>query len=187
MTGIVIYFEYRDIFSLLGSRIYMLFASLGPYARPRAQFFSIRTSRLANKIFIIFFYLFLRKLLSALLVTTSLLSAGGQDGNIPPAHETSRNQSNYRILFILPACAPPKKQSYLITYILTDTVTSYHFQAFYEEGRRLDGKKIKSNAPSDPVPLGPVVVKRCDPVHYYRRMFTICLAYSMGGHGWRSW
>ena len=38
------------------------------------------------------------KLLSALLVTNSLLSVGGQDGKIPPAHEIPRNQSDYRIV-----------------------------------------------------------------------------------------
>ena len=33
-----------------------------------------------------------------------------QDGKIPPAHETPRNQSDYRIFFILPARAPKKKK-----------------------------------------------------------------------------
>ena len=49
-----------------------------------------------------------------LLVTNSLLSAGGQDGKIPPAHETPRNQSDYWILFILPARAPKKKDIIII-------------------------------------------------------------------------
>ena len=40
--------------------------------------------------FFLFFYLFLLKLLSALLVTNLLLSAGGQDGKIPPAQETNQ-------------------------------------------------------------------------------------------------
>ena len=55
-------------------------------------------------------YIFLLKLLSVLLVTNSLLSAGGQDGKIPPAHETLRNQSDYRVLFNLPARAPKKEK-----------------------------------------------------------------------------
>lgn len=40
--------------------------------------------------------------------------------------------------------------------------------AFSSEGRRLDGKKIKSSAPSEPVPLGPVVVKRGIPNYDYK-------------------
>ena len=62
--------------------------------RPRVQFFSIRTSGPAKNIFT-FFYLFLLKLLSVLLVTNSLLSAGGQDGKIPPAHEPIRFQDSF--------------------------------------------------------------------------------------------
>ena len=75
--------------------------------RPRAQFFSIRTFRLANNIFVIFSL----KLLSAVLVTNSLLSAGWQNGKIPPSHETFRNQSDYRIVFYqVPARASKKKR-----------------------------------------------------------------------------
>ena len=61
--------------------------------RPRAQFFLIRTSRLANNIF--FIYLFLLKLLLAFLVTNSLLSAGRKDGKILPAHEPIRLQDSF--------------------------------------------------------------------------------------------
>lgn len=43
------------------------------------------------------------------------------------------------------------------------------FQAFSGSGFRLDGKKKKSNAPSEPVPLGPVDKKRGIPNYEYKK------------------
>ena len=62
---------------------------------------------------LILFYIFLLKLLSALLVTNLLLSAGGQDSKIPPTQETPRNQSDNMILFILPARVPKKLKVFI--------------------------------------------------------------------------
>ena len=79
-------------------------------ARGRGYSFSQYVPPGRQIIFLFIFYLFLLKIMSALFVTNSLLSAGRQDGKIPPAHETPRNQSDYRILFILPARVPKKKK-----------------------------------------------------------------------------
>ena len=71
----------------------------GPYWEKLFPKSCVRTEAIGLSLFI------LVKLLSALLVTNSLLSAGGQDGKIPPAHEPIRLQDS----FFLPACAPKKK------------------------------------------------------------------------------
>ena len=72
----------------------------------------------SQQITFLFFYLFLLKLLSALLVMNSLLSAGGQDGKILPAHEILRNQSGYRIFLSCPLTCPKNNNNYYYTYYI---------------------------------------------------------------------
>lgn len=43
------------------------------------------------------------------------------------------------------------------------------FQAFTGSGFRLDGKKKKSNVPSNPVPIGPPVIKRGIPNYDFEK------------------
>ena len=108
--------------------IYVIWWPGGPYwdklcsrscvHRLRTQFFSIQTSRPSNNFF--FIYLFLLKLLSALLVANSLLSAGGQDGKIPPAHETNQITG----LFLSCPLARPPKKWHSSEYFLTNYMWS---------------------------------------------------------------
>ena len=55
---------------------------------------------------------------------------------------------------------------------LTQKYFSPLLQAFTGSGFRLDGKKKKSNVPSDPVPMGPPVIKR---YAFVRRLFFLSL------------
>ena len=55
-----------------------------------------------------------------MLVTNSLLSAGGQDGKIPPGLETPTNQSDYRIFFYLARSRAAKKKNKKINVFNAD-------------------------------------------------------------------
>ena len=79
--------------------------------RPRAQFFSIWTSWPVNNIFIFFFINFIfTETFIGFFVPNLLLSAGGQDGKIPPAHETNQITG----FFLSCLLAHPNKINYII-------------------------------------------------------------------------